>query len=61
MHELRVPDTEAPLTLPGDLRELASLIEQVDAKLVIIDPIVASIDVALDSHKDRDVRVVLAD
>ena len=30
------------------------------ARLVIIDPIVAAIDIALDAHKDQHVRAVLA-
>jgi KaiC/GvpD/RAD55 family RecA-like ATPase len=49
-----------PVRLPGDVAELERLVADVQARLVIIDPIVAAIDTALDAHKDQHVRSVLA-
>jgi hypothetical protein len=56
--EPKRPDT---LVLPSDLGQLVDCVRQVEARLVIIDPIVATIDVALDAHKDQHVRFVLAE
>jgi AAA domain/Toprim-like len=50
----------APVQLPADADELQRLIDEVQARLLIIDPIVAAFDVELDSYKDQDVRGVLA-
>ncbi len=49
-----------PVQLPGDVAELEQLVHEVRARLVVIDPIVAAIDTALDAHKDQHVRSVLA-
>jgi AAA domain len=49
-----------PVQLPSDVAELERLVRDVQARLVIIDPIVAAIDTALDAHKDQHVRSVLA-
>lgn len=46
--------------LPQHVEELVFQANEVQAKLIIIDPIVAAIDVALDAHKDQHVRSVLA-
>lgn len=48
-----------PVRLPRDLAELVACVNEVEARLVIIDPIVAAIDVALDAHKDQHVRSIL--
>ncbi len=48
------------VTLPGDVDALRRLVHTHEARLVIIDPIVAGIDMHFDTHKDRDVRVVLS-
>jgi hypothetical protein len=47
--------------LPGDLSELRECVRSVQARLVVIDPIVAAIDVSFDAHKDQHVRSVLAE
>ncbi len=46
--------------LPRDLDELRLLVRSVEARLVIVDPIVAAIETSLDAHKDQHVRSVLA-
>jgi KaiC/GvpD/RAD55 family RecA-like ATPase len=46
--------------LPRDIEELCSLTRGVQARLVIIDPIVAALDASIDAHKDQHVRRVLA-
>jgi hypothetical protein len=46
--------------LPRDLDELHRLVRSVQAKLVVIDPIVAAIETKLVAHKDQHVRSVLA-
>jgi hypothetical protein len=53
-------DDGGVVVLPEDVFDLELAIRQTNAKLVIIDPVVASIDTALDTHKDQHVRVVLS-
>jgi AAA domain len=48
------------VTLPSDVPELAALVGSVGARLLVIDPIVAGIELQLSAHRDQDVRVVLA-
>lgn len=60
-----VPDEEDPtlsrtLSIPADLDIIESGIERVEAKLAIIDPLMAFLTSATDSHKDQDIRRVLA-
>lgn len=52
------PDGRPPV-LPDDLSFLRLAIERVDAKLVVIDPLVAFLPASIDSHKDQSVRVAL--
>jgi archaellum biogenesis ATPase FlaH len=56
-----VPEHQGPVVLPSDLSELRACIRDVEAKLLIVDPIVAAIDVSFDAHKDQHVRAVLAE
>ena len=48
------------VTLPQDVGELTRLVVEVGARLVVIDPVSAAIDVAFDAHKEQHVRSVLA-
>jgi len=57
---LIAPDEGGAVILPRDLDRLESEVEDTGARLVIIDPVLASIDVAFDAHKDQHVRIVLA-
>jgi AAA domain len=56
---VRVDDTERPPTLPEDLPGLHAAIDQVAARFVIIDPLVAFLGSTVDSHLDQDVRRAL--
>jgi AAA domain/Bifunctional DNA primase/polymerase, N-terminal/Primase C terminal 1 (PriCT-1) len=62
VHELVLSDADAldSFTLPRDVENLQQLVQDVSAKLVVIDPIVAAVDAKLDSYKDQHVRQVLA-
>jgi archaellum biogenesis ATPase FlaH len=59
--DILVPDHQGPVVLPSDLSELRACVRDAQAKLLIVDPIVAGIDVAFDTHKDQHVRLVLAE
>lgn len=50
---------ETALSLPTDLAELARVIPEADAALVILDPLLSRLDTALDTHKDAEVRLAL--
>ncbi|HWE54780.1 MAG TPA: AAA family ATPase, partial [Acidimicrobiales bacterium] len=47
------------LSLPGDLTDLQHRIEEVDAAMVLLDPLMSRIDAKLDTHKDGEVRQAL--
>lgn len=51
---------ERLLTIPEDLQHLEAGIRRMEAKLVIVDPLVAFFSKKVDSHKDQDVRRALA-
>ena len=53
-------DERRPVTLPADLGVLRAAIRRVGALLVVIDPLMAFLDGKVDSHRDQDVRRVLA-
>jgi hypothetical protein len=48
------------ISLPVDLPELAARVGEVGARLVIIDPLIAHMPLAIDTHKAQHVRSVLA-
>jgi archaellum biogenesis ATPase FlaH len=48
------------LRLPDNLAELRQAVERCSARLVIIDPLSAFLSGRIDSHRDTDVRAVLA-
>lgn len=50
---------ETELSLPRDLLHLGQVITQVDAVLLVLDPLLSRLDAALDSHKDAEVRTAL--
>lgn len=47
------------LSLPRDLAQLRDAVQQVDAALILLDPLMSRLDTKLDSHKDAEVRVAL--
>ena len=53
-------DSEGLLSLPADLDLIRDAIERTGARLLIVDPIVASLAGEINSHRDQDVRRVLA-
>jgi hypothetical protein len=56
----RPDDSEDLVTLPDDLLDIEKLIVQTGARLLVIDPIVATLNGRLDGHRDQDVRRALA-
>ena len=52
-------DGPRPPVLPLDLPKLEALIFEDEARLVVIDPIMAYLSGGIDSHKDSDIRRVL--
>jgi RecA-family ATPase len=48
------------VVLPSDLPALERQVEDTGARMVVLDPIVAAVDISLDAHKDQHVRHVLA-
>jgi hypothetical protein len=56
-----VNDREGPRPpeLPGDLDRLAGLMDECEARLVTIDPLMAFLAGAIDAHRDQDVRHAL--
>lgn len=58
----KVPDDEGghPFVIPDDLPAVERAIREMDAKLVIIDPLMAFLSGTTNSHRDQDVRRALA-
>jgi hypothetical protein len=50
---------ESALSLPRDLASLERAVVDVDAALIILDPLLSRLDATLDSHKDAEVRQAL--
>jgi AAA domain-containing protein len=51
---------EDGLAIPDDMEELERLVAELEAQLVIVDPLVAHLPMQIDSHKDQSVRRALA-
>jgi len=47
------------LSLPRDLTELEAAVAQVQAALILLDPLMSRLDGKLDTHKDAEVRLAL--
>jgi hypothetical protein len=54
-----IEGTEGSLSLPSDLPEVERLAREVDAVLILLDPLLSRLDAALDTHKDAEVRLAL--
>jgi AAA domain len=54
------PQPPRPPELPADLDALEGMVKDKGAALVVIDPLMAFLSSQIDSHKDQDVRKVLA-
>jgi hypothetical protein len=57
--EVIADDVHTELTLPRDLVKMRNLAREVDAVLLILDPLLSRLDDRLDTHKDADVRRAL--
>lgn len=57
LHEDGKPDL---LSLPGDLALIAATAKQYRASVLMVDPLMAALPGAIDSHRDQDVRRALA-
>jgi hypothetical protein len=49
----------AELTLPADLSDVEEMAAEMDASLLILDPLMSRLDARLDSHRDGEVRQAL--
>jgi AAA domain/Bifunctional DNA primase/polymerase, N-terminal/Primase C terminal 1 (PriCT-1) len=56
---LSVDPVDGDVTFPTDLPEIDRHVRETGARLLIVDPVSASIDLKLDTHRDQDVRSVL--
>ncbi|MDO8879987.1 MAG: AAA family ATPase [Coriobacteriia bacterium] len=56
LSEIDDGDGRRPPVLPDDLSWVRAAISRVDARLVIVDPLMAFLSGAIDSHKDQEVR-----
>jgi hypothetical protein len=54
------PQPPRPPELPADLDALEGMVKDKGAALVVIDPLMAFLSSQIDSHKDQDIRKVLA-
>jgi hypothetical protein len=59
LYELYVDPIDGSVSFPTDLPELERHARALDARMIVIDPVSAAIDLRLDAHRDQDVRVVL--
>ena len=50
---------EGALSLPADVQRLKQLIGQEDVAFVLLDPLLSTLDIKIDSHKDAEVRLAL--
>lgn len=57
--EVIADEVHTELTLPRDLVKMRNIAREVDAVLLILDPLLSRLDDRLDTHKDADVRRAL--
>jgi AAA domain len=57
---VKVDEHDGLITLPGDLEEIEEGARRLGARLLVVDPIVATLDGSVDSHRDQSVRRALA-
>lgn len=53
--EVFIADIDVGLMLPIDLRDVEEAVGQVDAALLLLDPLMSRLDAAMDSHRYQDV------
>jgi hypothetical protein len=59
LQELYVDVRDGAVSFPSDLPELEEIVRETKTRMLIVDPVSASLDLRLDSHKDSHVRIVL--
>jgi len=57
--DVRTPVGLDTLSLPRDLAELEHRVREVQAALIVLDPLLSRLDAHLDTHKDAEVRLAL--
>jgi hypothetical protein len=60
VHFVGIGDYEGGLSIPGDVDQLASAMESVGARLLVLDPLNAHLHSAIDTYRDSAVRQALA-
>lgn len=62
IHDVRLhrDGLETGLTLPDDVLELGTALQDVRARLLVVDPVMAHLGDGLDSHRDHSIRRALA-
>jgi hypothetical protein len=62
VHRLRATDDGAPdlVSLPGDVERIGELASRTRARLLVVDPLSASLGAGVDGHRDQDIRRALA-
>ena len=50
---------DTTLSMPADLNQLSEVVVEVDAALILLDPLMSRLSANLDTHKDADVRLAL--
>ena len=53
-------DEKEPMAIPDDLAAIAAAVERVDARLLVVDPLVATLPEKVNGHRDQHVRRALA-
>jgi hypothetical protein len=54
-----VAGVHTSLSLPRDLPAMKRAVDEADAAMILLDPLMSRLDAKLDSHKDADVRLAL--
>jgi hypothetical protein len=56
---VNVGDCDRPVSLPEDLELIRSAADEIDARLIVVDPLMAFLTGRVDANKDSDIRRVL--
>ena len=56
---MTIDGTDTTLSLPRDLVALEAAVREVQAALILLDPLLSRLDATLDTHKDAEVRLAL--
>jgi RecA-family ATPase len=59
VHVTTKQGAEVSLTLPADLQEFERVVREVEAGLILMDPLMSRLSAKIDTHKDAEVRTAL--